>query len=57
MLRILTVEHGIRRLKWRSKRHFSIIRLKGNWLMSAGFKPGQKVKVEVEAGRLIITNS
>jgi len=57
MLRILTVEHGIRRLKWRSKRHFSIIRLKGNWLMSAGFKPGQKVRVQVEAGRLIITNS
>lgn len=57
MLRVLTVEEGLRLLKWQTRSRYSVIRLKGKWLASAGFKPGQKVRVEVEEGRLIITTS
>jgi hypothetical protein len=31
------------------------IRLSGKWLELAGFNPGQRVKINVEQGRLIIT--
>lgn len=55
MLRTLTIEEGLRFLKWHKKSRYSLIRLKGKWLTSAGFKPGQKVSVQVEQGRLIIT--
>ncbi len=55
MLRQLTIEEGVRLLKWNRRSRYSLIRLKGKWLMGAGFKPGQKVRVEVEAGRLVIT--
>jgi hypothetical protein len=33
------------------------IRLRGRWLEQAGFEIGDKVKVEVEAGRLVITQT
>lgn len=33
---------------------FSKIRLKGAWLQKAGFEPGDKVKVAIEAKRLTI---
>ena len=55
MFRTLTIEEGLRLLKWGKKSRYSLIRVKGKWLTSAGFKPGQKVRVEVEQGRLIIT--
>lgn len=55
MFRQLTIEEGVRLLKWNRRSRYSLIRLKGKWLMGAGFKPGQKVRVEVEAGRLVIT--
>ncbi|WP_087131074.1 SymE family type I addiction module toxin [Caballeronia pedi] len=31
------------------------MRLAGRWLEQAGFAPGQRVKVNVEHGRLVIT--
>lgn len=55
MFRKLTIEEGVRYLKWKRQSRYSLIRLKGLWLTKAGFKPGQKVLVEVEAGRLVIT--
>lgn len=55
MRRRLTVEEGLIYLKWRKKSPYSLIRIKGKWLTRAGFKPGAKVLVEVEQGRLIIT--
>ena len=36
------------------KKSTSQIRLQGDWLVSAGFTPGTKIKVEVEDGRLVI---
>ena len=55
MLRTLSIEEMVRALKRNRRSRCSLIRLKGKWLTSAGFKPGQKVRVEVEQGRLIIT--
>lgn len=31
------------------------IRLRGRWLALAGFRPGDRIKVEVDYGRLTIT--
>lgn len=33
------------------------LRLTGRWLEQAGFHPGEKVKILVENGRLVITSS
>ena len=33
---------------------FSLLRLKGKWLLDSGFVPGDKVTVKVETNRLII---
>jgi hypothetical protein len=32
-----------------------MIRLRGRWLMRAGFREGDAVRIEVEDGRLILT--
>jgi formylmethanofuran dehydrogenase subunit D len=34
----------------------SRLRIQGNWLREAGFNPGDKVKVEVDQGKLTIVN-
>jgi hypothetical protein len=32
-----------------------MIRLRGRWLMRAGFREGDALRVEVEEGRLVLT--
>jgi toxic protein SymE len=36
-------------------RMYSWMKLSGRWISDAGFKPGQRARIVVEAGRLIIT--
>ena len=48
MTRIIKIEEESAKLPVR-------IRLKGNWLERAGFKPGTHAQVQVEFGRLIIS--
>ncbi len=36
------------------KKHVPYIRLQGNWLINAGFEPGDRVSVEPKGGKLII---
>ncbi len=40
---------------WRTPRFFPWLRIAGMWLEQAGFPPGQRVRIEVEHGRLVIT--
>jgi toxic protein SymE len=40
---------------WRTPRFFPWLRIAGMWLERAGFPPGQRVRIEVEHGRLVIT--
>ncbi|WP_250512936.1 SymE family type I addiction module toxin [Caballeronia sp. INDeC2] len=46
---------GQRPPKRKSSPYVPWIRLAGRWLEHAGFAPGQRVKVNVEQGRLVIT--
>lgn len=39
---------------WVGSRRFPVLRLGGAWLEQAGFAPGQRVQVRVDAGRLVI---
>ncbi len=39
---------------WVGSRRFPVLRLAGVWLERAGFAPGQRVQVRVDAGRLVI---
>ena len=39
---------------WVGSRRFPVLRLGGVWLERAGFAPGQRVQVRVDAGRLVI---
>lgn len=39
---------------WTGSRRFPVLRLSGVWLERAGFAPGQRVQVRVDAGRLVI---
>jgi hypothetical protein len=32
-----------------------MIRLRGRWLMRAGFREGDAIRIEVEEGRLVLT--
>lgn len=34
-----------------------MIRLRGRWLMRAGFREGDALRVEVEEGRLVLTRA
>ena len=52
-VRVLKVHERYRDGEFRSG-IYPEIRLAGNWLNRAGFKPGDKVKVEVRSKRLII---
>jgi toxic protein SymE len=33
------------------------MKLSGRWLEQAGFDPGQRVRIEVQHGRLVITHA
>lgn len=35
---------------------YSEIKLRGHWLNKAGFNPFDKIEVQIEQGKLIITN-
>ena len=48
--RILTVSYIFQR---EVKQPF--VRMQGRWLAEAGFQPGDKIDVEVDYGRLIVT--
>ncbi|WP_235024643.1 SymE family type I addiction module toxin [Caballeronia arvi] len=39
-----------------SRRVFSALKLAGRWFEQAGFQAGQRVKINVEHGRLTITD-
>jgi hypothetical protein len=52
--RIFTIQSDVRHGITYSFKEISVLRLTGLWLMEAGFKPGQKVQVEVKRHRLII---
>lgn len=34
---------------------YAWMKLSGRWISDAGFEPGQRVRIQVEAGRLVIT--
>jgi toxic protein SymE len=40
---------------WRTPTFFPWLRIAGMWLEQAGFEPGQRVRIQVEHGRLVIT--
>ncbi|WP_454871575.1 SymE family type I addiction module toxin [Paraburkholderia xenovorans] len=40
---------------WRTPTFFPWLRIAGMWLEHAGFPPGQRVRIEVQYGRLVIT--
>lgn len=40
---------------WAGTQVVPVLRLLGLWLGQAGFSPGQRVSVQVEAGRIVIT--
>lgn len=40
---------------WRTPRFFPWLRIAGMWLEQAGFPPGQRVRIQVEHGRLVTT--
>jgi toxic protein SymE len=40
---------------WRTPTFFPWLRIAGMWLEQAGFPPGQRVRIEVQYGRLVIT--
>jgi len=50
-IRPLTVSY----VKNQSNKTVPLLRLQGDWFQQAGFNPGDQVKVEVSAGKLIIT--
>lgn len=56
--RRLTMSYGVYDCRndgfWVGSRRFPVLRLGGLWLAQAGFAPGQRVQVRVDAGRLVI---
>jgi toxic protein SymE len=42
--------------QWKTPEFFPLLRIAGKWLIQAGFEPGQRVRITVEHGRLIITH-
>jgi toxic protein SymE len=40
---------------WRTPTFFPWLRIAGMWLEQAGFPPGQRVRIEIQHGRLVIT--
>ncbi len=41
--------------QWKNPAFFPLLRIAGKWLIQAGFEPGQRVRITVEHGRLVIT--
>ena len=41
--------------QWKNRTFFPLLRIAGKWLIQAGFEPGQRVRITVEHGRLVVT--
>ncbi|MEI6003291.1 type I addiction module toxin, SymE family [Paraburkholderia bengalensis] len=41
--------------QWNTLTFFPLQRIAGKWLIQAGFEPGQRVRITVEHGRLVVT--
>lgn len=37
------------------ERQVPFVRMEGNWLEEAGFRIGEKIRIQVEPGRLVLT--
>lgn len=63
--RCVTIQQSLRWRPWRrpSSRPrkdptlYPWLKLSGRWLEHAGFDPGQRVRIEVQHGRLVITHA
>lgn len=53
-MRSLKIGEGLRLKKYNQRTYFPKIRLEGVWLEDAGFKPGQKVYIFIEAGKIVL---
>lgn len=54
-LRLLDSSVRLMRISALGERRAACIRLTGNWLAAAGFRPGDNIEVCVSSGRLSIT--
>lgn len=54
--RHMTILRGYRELRYDTK-EIPYVLLKGNWMYEAGFRPGDKIIITVQDGKLLISKS
>lgn len=53
-MRRLKIGDGMRERKYKERTIYPVIRLEGNWLQEAGFRPGESVYLFVQDGKITL---